>query len=89
MRALVEEHDGEQYLIYHCPGCKHNHSVPAVRWNWNGNLEKPTLSPSVRHFIPAGEHGPEQTICHYHLRNGVLEFCNDCQHELKGQKIPL
>ena len=85
----TEEHNGETYLIYDCPGCKHTHSVPAERWHWNGSLEKPTLSPSVRHFWPAGEHGPEKTLCHYHIENGIIKFCGDCEHELKGQSVPL
>ena len=62
------------------------HSVPTERWNWNKSTESPTLSPSVRHFIPAR---PEQTTCHYHLKNGILEYCSDCKHGLKDQKVPL
>ena len=78
-----------EYVFYWCGGCRCAHSVPAKRWNWNKNTESPTLSPSVRHFIPAGEGRPEKTLCHYHLRNGVLEYCSDCPHALNGQKVPL
>ena len=74
---------------YYCPGCQHDHAVPAKRWNFNGNVDKPTLSPSVRHFIPAGEHGPEQTTCHYFVRNGVIQYCGDCQHDLAGKHVPM
>lgn len=85
----VEEHVGVKYAIYRCPGCKHNHSVPAERWHWNGDVERPTLSPSVRHFIPAEDGRPEQTLCHYFVRDGIIEFCSDCGHDLKGQKVEL
>lgn len=89
MKTEVWVTEEVEYIKYHCPGCKHLHYVPTKRWHWNGDREKPTLSPSVRHFIPANEYGPEKTICHYHLRNGILEFCGDCDHDLKGKNVPL
>jgi Family of unknown function (DUF6527) len=76
-------------VFYWCSGCGHAHSVPAERWHWNGSIESPTLSPSVRHYTVNPETKVETTICHYHLNGGVLEYCNDCQHELNGQKILL
>ncbi len=81
--------NGVEHLIYHCPGCKHNHSVPTERWNWNRSVESPTLSPSVRHFFPAIKNIPEETICHYFIKNGNIEFCGDCKHDLKGQIVEL
>ena len=39
--------------IFKCPGCKHTHVVPVVRpypasgWQFNGNVEAPTFSPSI------------------------------------------
>lgn len=79
--------DGE-YLVYRCPGCNDWHDVPAKRWNWNGDLERPTLSPSVRHRIQH-EDGRYETVCHYHLVNGQIKYCNDCPHELKGKTVDL
>ena len=29
------------------------------------------------------------TECHYYLRNGILEYQNDCPHKYRGQSIPL
>lgn len=49
----IFKYDSESgYVSYSCPACGHLHSVPvrpvaAERWNWNGNLEAPTLTPSV------------------------------------------
>ena len=87
----VTDHDGVKYVRYHCPGCKHDHSVPADRWSFSGDVEKPTLSPSVRHFIPAdGKHFPvERTICHYFIREGFIEYCGDCEHNLRNQRVEL
>lgn len=84
-RAILENGN----LRYHCPGCNRDHCVPAERWHFNGDLEFPTLSPSVKHFTPAGTNRPEKTICHYFIRAGFIEFCSDCQHDLKGQKVEL
>lgn len=42
-------------LVFHCPGCGEGHA-PRVRstdagypcWEWNGNLTRPTLAPSIK-----------------------------------------
>lgn len=89
MKVAVRIHQGVKHVWYHCPGCKHLHGVPAERWHWNGSEDSPTLSPSVRHFTPAGEHGPEVTHCHYFVRDGRIEFCGDCKHEFAGKTVEL
>lgn len=76
-------------IYYKCPGCKHLHSVCPKRWNWNGSLESPTFSPSVRHFYQHHETNQEITICHYFVKDGNIQFCGDCEHELKNQIVPL
>jgi hypothetical protein len=92
-----------QALMFWCPGCEilHEgerqagaHMLPVSGdaserpvWTWDGNLEAPTLSPSIltrRRF--AGE--PEQ-ICHSYLRAGVFEFLGDCTHALAGHHVPI
>ncbi len=86
----IVDGNGDEHLVYHCPGCKHNHTVPAKRWNWNGSLDKPTLSPSVRHFFPAMPkyNRAEETICHYFITDGNIVYCDDCKHSLRGT-VPL
>lgn len=79
--------DGETYVRYTCPGCNHEHSVPADRWRWNGDIERPSLSPSVRHFYE--KEGKEITTCHYHIKLGKISFCRDSQHDLAGQTVDL
>ena len=80
---------GVKHVWYYCPGCKHNHYVPAERWNWNGSESAPTLSPSVRHFIPAMDGRPEETLCHYFVRDGRIEYCGDCPHEFSGKTVEM
>ncbi len=55
-------------------------------WDWNGNREKPTLSPSV---LTNGGVAGKNAICHMFLRDGVFEFLDDCTHPLAGKKVPI
>lgn len=94
MKFVVRNHRGadgnkREFVYYWCSGCGHAHSVPAERWNWNKNVDLPTLSPSVRHYIVNPTTKEETTTCHYHLKDGVIEYCGDCPHNLKDQKVPL
>lgn len=88
MKVAKRTHGGETWVWYYCPGCKHNHGVPAERWSWNGSLESPTLSPSVKHYI-RHEDGTCETICHYFVREGRIEYCGDCPHDLKGHTVEM
>lgn len=85
-------------IAHWCPGCKSPHVIYTkgkVTWTWDGNVDAPTCTPSVRNFttydkehnpLPAGQ---ERTLCHYVLTNGILNYCGDCEHELSGQSAPL
>lgn len=88
-------------LWFDCPGCKHfeggssYHRIPVIQgrkttgaWEWNGDEEKPTTNPSVLISFDYGEQR-EKRVCHFFLRNGVVEFCGDCSHPLAGKKVPL
>lgn len=33
--------------------------------------------------------GAVDTLCHSFVKNGMIQFLNDCTHELKGQTVPL
>ena len=83
-------------IVFVCPGCKQmwetgnsglhmlpvNSSVKTPQWSWDGNLEAPTLSPSV--LTRYGDR-----VCHSFIKNGVVEFLSDCSHALAGQSVPL
>jgi hypothetical protein len=89
------------FLMHWCPGCRERHLINIVRddcgpaWDWNGNAESPTFSPSVliRANHPRNdhevEHPVEYTQCHYFIRAGMIQFCSDSRHELAGQTVPL
>lgn len=89
-------HNGRAFWF--CPGCKEGHSVPVDgsggsnhNWAWNGSMEAPTITPSVRHFIPAGPYGeneeqvPERTTCHYFVTDGNINLLDDSSaHQVRG-----
>lgn len=87
---------GETYTVlrFICPGCATwdgatgFHMIPVnsdhnPSWHFNGNLEAPTLSPSLLST------GGQNRICHSYLRDGVFNFLADSTHELAGQKVPM
>lgn len=58
-----------------------NTELKTPSWNWNGNLEAPTLSPSI---LSNG-----YCRCHSFLKDGMFQFLNDCDHPLVGQEVPI
>lgn len=61
-------------------------------WSWNGSLEKPTFSPSIRVRYPgadAGQNGAPQAVCHSYVTDGKILFLGDCTHPLAGQVVDL
>lgn len=94
------------YAWFHCPGCNEKHAVStnsAGGWKWNGDSDKPTLSPSVlvkgtkpmtdeEHAAYARGEGlptPVPTICHSFVTDGRIQFLSDCTHALAGQTVDL
>jgi hypothetical protein len=89
--------------LHWCPGCEEMHSLPD-NWAFDGNLEKPTFTPSFKHSgvkktVVDGKwtggwerDNNDNTIpfvCHYVLTAGVLNFCGDSTHMLAGKSVPL
>lgn len=84
-------------LSFVCPGCAELydndglHMLPVnttehtPSWDFDGNLDAPTLSPSIL----TGKESPSRGVCHSYLRAGVFEFLSDSTHSLAGQKVPM
>lgn len=51
-------------------------------WTWNGDVEKPTVKPSVK------THGCDY-LCHSWVNDGQAKFLDDCTHELRGQTVEM
>lgn len=95
---LVSNHDGTPYGIrFGCPGCNGTHVIPTGAspnaWDFNGDLERPTLSPSILvypHGVLLDDGSVGQTPrCHSFVRDGRIEFCSDSTHSLAGQTVDL
>jgi hypothetical protein len=73
---------------HYCPGCDSLHVFAVdrpfdngARWTFNGDLEKPSFSPSMN----VGDNW-----CHYHLTAGMLIYTpGNTGHGLSGQTLPL
>lgn len=128
MKAKIVTSDDGRYVGVRitCPGCGqkvittdwtpegYERYSPEARilWKFNGDLDKPTFSPSLLwksgHYcstppVPgdcwcdfekrmpeyAGRKHPECSICHSFVRDGKIEFLNDCTHALAGQTVEL
>ncbi|HRH60095.1 MAG TPA: DUF6527 family protein [Chitinophagaceae bacterium] len=88
----VQNSPGE-YLFY-CPGCLCSHSFHTEqndkpKWTFNGDLMNPTFSPSLRvQWVKVNDETGDfekKMLCHLFVRNGKIEFLNDCTHELAGK----
>lgn len=96
---VVKTVDGR--LIFYCQGCEKCHGVNDS-WTFNGDYEKPTFAPSVlvRGTIPITDNEydriisgekiePKKFVCHSFVRDGKIQYLNDCTHELSGRTVEL
>ena len=88
----------EEHVVFNCPGCECGHMIRISGahpcWEWNGNLENPTVSPSIRVTYPANPKALEEfkewrfeRTCHMFVKEGKIQFLDDCTHLLKGQTV--
>lgn len=97
----IDDKDGRyDGLMFCCPGCASTregydglHLLPVTgdgtkrpTWTWDGNLEAPTLSPSI---LTRFNWDGREIVCHSFLRAGVFEFLTDSTHALAGQQVPI
>jgi hypothetical protein len=87
----------QQRLRWFCPACQLPHEVPVRAnhgdvpvWHWNGETDRPSLSPSVRiSFGDVPADFPHPRLCHCFLTAGNVHFCGDSKHALAGMTVPL
>jgi hypothetical protein len=95
------EHENAGW-VHWCPGCKNYHMIAVehpfsngAKWTFDGNMHAPTFAPSVKmqYTLPTVPKGRpdagKQYCCHYFIRRGYIQFCNDCTHGLRSQTVPL
>ncbi len=91
-RIFGTENNG--MVCINCPGCGTFHviatSVPLSNgavWNFNGNFEKPTFTPSLLVKYPSFE--TNMFVCHSFITDGKIQFLTDSTHKLSGQTVDL
>lgn len=55
-------------------------------WTWNGDVDKPTLRPSIRTTC---DHRSGGIICHSWITNGQVDFLTDSTHANSGKTLDL
>lgn len=102
--SLATAADGQR-VLFRCPGCNDNHQISVGTWTFNGDLERPTFSPSVLYNAAQwGEEWPAfaarraahpgvgtggTIVCHSFVTDGRIQFLGDCTHSLAGQTVDL
>lgn len=98
MKVLGKVKDSSIALFY-CPGCEEAHQIDTAKWEFNGDYEKPTFSPSYLtwndpnpnadpKYDPKGKYR-NGFRCHSFIKNGNIEYLSDCSHKLAGQTVKL
>lgn len=72
--SVIRKASGDK-ISFMCPGCGSRHVVhvgdgPGPRWSWNGDMDKPTLSPSV--LVRSGHyasHNSGECWCDYNRKH--------------------
>ena len=88
------------YLIQ-CPACGNCHAFHTevansvgAKWSFNGNVDRPTFSPSMlcrqpKGCIKDGKVLEADYVCHSFVRDGKIQFLSDCTHAMAGQTVEL
>jgi hypothetical protein len=97
---IAKVHELEFYMNYGSDGFPNGyHRLPVITkgsrtatgrtvWSWNGDLDKPTLKPSVLTKHGRGDkEAPE--VAHCWLNDGKTQFLNDSTIPNKGKTIDL
>ena len=93
---FTDKREGTPDVAFYCPGCKTNHGVwiegstknpmNECTWTFNGDFDKPTFVPSI---LVRWSHENKTNVCHSYVKGGMIQFLDDCTHDLKGQTVEL
>jgi hypothetical protein len=78
--------DGSHYSwVFHCPACGFAHQCDN-RWNFNGDVERPTFQGSVLVYAVPEIGRPR---CHSFVSDGRIAYCTDSTHAMAGKSMEL
>lgn len=89
-------------FLFQCPGCNMGHHVRAAPppnpnyvyngpiWDFNNDMVRPTFHPSILTGLPddSGVRFSKKR-CHSFIKDGQIQFLDDCFHELRGRTVEL
>jgi hypothetical protein len=74
----------DDFYLFWCQGCDCGHIFKTPDWQFNQNIELPSVTPSVlNHSVEAAIH------CHIFIKDGNIQYLSDCNHPLAGQTLPM
>lgn len=79
------QHGG--WMVF-CPACQCGHLFDK-RWTFNGDVEKPTFTPSMLVNANMQKINPKAIRCHSYVTAGRIQFLSDCTHAMAGQTVEL
>ena len=85
-------------VMFWCPGCKEPHAIGCgegngPRWQWNGDVNKPTFTPSIHvrtgHFVPGFKQGDTCWCTYYEeFSDDIVDYgCKICHSFVTDGKI--
>lgn len=80
---------GRRGFAFWCQPCGATHRVATdgqSAWSFNGDVNTPTFSPSIKVTQPKGDF---TRICHCWVTDGLIRYEPDSTHELAGQTVEM
>ena len=77
--------ESDCHYMFYCPGCQEYHAYRVPDWTFNGNMDRPTFTPSLLH---SGKDYPGNQ-CYLFVTDGKIHYCSDCDHSLAGQTVDM
>jgi hypothetical protein len=95
MSKALKNNNGN--IMIFCPGCKYTHVLNVnpdngrPMWDFNGDYDKPTFSPSLLvrtgHHVPGQPKAEDCDACKECAAEGVPTFCSICHSYIKDGNI--
>lgn len=105
MKAKLNDNNGSGIVVIKCPAGHYHYihttkpNGQGAKWSFNNDFENPTFSPSINertgYFVDPNAKGDPEWLKenswhgHFFVTNGMVQFCSDCSHDLRGQTLEL
>lgn len=92
MAKVFENEEIEGMYNFECLGCGMLHFINTNPnyggvWEFNGNLDNPTVSPSL--LIKSPNLDGSVDVCHFFVKNGNIEYLSDCTHNRRSTTVEM